>query len=101
MSGAQRTEAVLLLGAVLALAVVPPSFWERLPNLCLNRHLFGFCLGCGSVRALAALSHGDVGGALRYNVNCLVTGPLLIGLLGAALFCSLRPDVDAARRTAI
>jgi hypothetical protein len=92
---------VLLAGAALALAALPLSFWERLPHLCLNRHLFGFCFGCGSARALAALFHGQPALALRYNANCIVTGPLLLALLGATLRRTDRPRVDAARRSAV
>jgi len=87
----------LVCGAVLVLVVLPLSFWEHLPHLCLNRHLFGFCPGCGSVRALAALFHGDLGSALRLNPNCLVTGPLLLALLAVGLHRPLGPGADAGR----
>jgi len=58
---------------------------ERLPSVCLNRHIFGFCPGCGSLRALVWLFHGAVGRALQYNLNCLLTGPALVLLLLASL----------------
>jgi len=64
---------------------VPPSFVERLPSVCLNRHIFGFCPGCGSLRALVCLFHGSVGQALEYNPNCLLTAPVLVLLLLASL----------------
>ncbi len=77
---------MLLLGAAIAfLAAVPPSLIERLPSFCLNRHVFGWCPGCGSLRALVYLFHGSVSHALRYNVNCLLTGPVLALLLLAGL----------------
>jgi len=63
------------------MAVVPPAFVERLPSVCLNRQIFGFCPACGSLRALVYLFHGAIGQALRHNPNCLLTGPLLIVLL--------------------
>jgi hypothetical protein len=65
--------------------VVPPSLVERLPSVCLNRHLLGWCPGCGSLRALICLFHGAVGPALEYNPNCLLTGPVLVLLLLASL----------------
>ena len=74
-------QTVLLLAAVVALAVVPPSFVERLPSFCLYRHIFGFCPFCGSLRALVRLFHGYVAGAVRFNFNVLATGPVLVFLL--------------------
>jgi len=42
-------------------------------------------MACGSLRALVCLFHGAVGQALKYNPNCLLTGPVLIILLLASL----------------
>lgn len=78
-------QAVLLLSAVIALVTVPPALVERLPSVCLNRHIFGFCPACGSLRALVHLFHGALGPALRHNPNCLLTGPVLLALLFARL----------------
>jgi len=78
-------EAVILLAAVAALALVPPSWIERLPSLCLNQRIFGFCPGCGSLRALVRLFHGDLAGAVHFNLSVLLTGPLLLALLVARL----------------
>ena len=78
-------QTTLLLVAVAALVAVPPSFIERLPSVCLNRHIFGFCPACGSLRALVHLFHGAVGEALKYNLNCLITGPVIVLLLLASL----------------
>ena len=72
---------VILSVAVAALAVIPPAWIERLPSVCLNRLIFGFCPACGSLRALVCLFHGALGQALKYNPNCLLTGPLLLILL--------------------
>lgn len=71
--------------AVVFLAVVPPSLVVRLPSVCLNRLIFGFCPACGSLRALIYLFHGAVGQALKYNPNCLLTGPVLVLLLLSSL----------------
>ena len=78
-------QAVILLVAVAALAVIPPAWVQRLPSVCLNRHIFGFCPACGSLRALVCLFHGALGRALEHNVNCLLTGPILVVLLLAGL----------------
>jgi hypothetical protein len=78
-------EAIFLLAAIVALAVVPPAWVEQLPSVCLTRHIFGFCPACGTIRALVYLFHGAVGQALRHNPNCLLTGPLLLALLVARL----------------
>jgi hypothetical protein len=78
-------QAALLLAAVVALVAVPPSLVERLPSVCLNRHIFGFCPACGSLRALVHLFHGALGPALRHNLDCLLTGPILVILLLASL----------------
>jgi len=58
---------------------------ERLPSVCLNRHIFGFCPACGSLRALVYLFHGALWQALKQNPNCLLTGPVLVLLLLASL----------------
>jgi hypothetical protein len=80
-----RHQAVLLLAALAVLALVPTAWFERLPSVCLNRHILGFCPACGSLRALVCLFHGALGPALRYNPNCLLTGPVLLLLLPASL----------------
>jgi len=61
--------------------VVPPSWVERLPSFCFNHRVFGFCPGCGSLRALVRLFHGDLAGAVHFNLNVLLTGPFLLALL--------------------
>ena len=89
--GRAMRQAVIMLVAVAALAVIPPAWIERLPSVCLNRHVFGFCPACGSLRALVHLFHGDVAGAVRFNPNVLLTGPLLMALLLMSLWRALPP----------
>jgi hypothetical protein len=84
-------QAALLLAVVLALVAASPAFVERLPSVCLNHRLFGWCPGCGSLRALVRFFHGDVAGAVRFNRNVLVTAPLLVLLLLDGLRRAVRP----------
>jgi hypothetical protein len=81
----RRWQAIALLAGVVALVAVPPSLFERLPSVCLNRHIFGFCPACGSLRALVNLFHGNLAGAVRFNHNVLLTGPVLVMLLLSSL----------------
>ncbi len=83
--------ALLIASAVVTLALLPVELVERLPSVCLNRRLFGFCPGCGTVRALSHLLHGDLTGALKQNINCLVVAPLLLGLAAWYAAVALRP----------
>lgn len=65
------------------LAVVPESFWESFPAVCLFRNVLGVeCLGCGMTRALAALLHGRPAVALELNRGVIFAAAAL--LIGAA-----------------
>ena len=75
--------------ALALFTIMPPQWVERLPSVCINHHLFGWCPGCGSLRALVRLFHGDVAGAARFNVNVLFTAPLLVGLLVSGVVRSI------------
>ncbi len=81
---------LLIFSGLAGLALVPVELLERLPSVCLNRHLFGFCPGCGTVRALAHLLRGDLVGALKCNVNCLVIAPLIAGLAAWQFWAAVR-----------
>jgi hypothetical protein len=48
-----------------------------------------FCPGCGSLRALHALAHGDLGAALARNPLMVLTVPVLLGWWVAWLVRSL------------
>lgn len=56
-----------------------PSRWlERGPSLCLVRRVTGRpCPGCGMLRALSYLAHGDPRRAWQYNRLVIVVAPLL------------------------
>jgi hypothetical protein len=49
-----------------------------------------FCPGCGSLRALHALAHGDLGAALARNPLMVLTVPALLGWWVAWLVRSVR-----------
>ena len=89
--------ALLIAAAVVTLALLPVELVERLPSVCLNRHLFGFCPGCGTVRAMSHLLHGDLAGALECNVNCLVVLPLMLGLAAWSITSAFRAWRDRQR----
>jgi hypothetical protein len=62
------------------LAVVDPNQPGHYPA-CPFRALTGLdCPGCGSLRALHSMAHGDVAGALDQNILTVLAVPLLVGL---------------------
>lgn len=77
----------VLATAVAFFALIPPEALSGGPNLCLWRHILHLsaCPACGTLHALAAFFHGHFTDALRFNLNVLITGPLLLGLLASDL----------------
>ncbi|MFB3922089.1 MAG: DUF2752 domain-containing protein [Terriglobia bacterium] len=74
----------LVLSAVAGLlALLPSEALAHGPVFCLWRNLFHLpaCPACGTTRALGAFLHGDFSGAVAFNPNVMVTGPLLLALL--------------------
>ena len=97
-------QASLLWGAA-SLAAAPLAIWagvarlERALPACPFRLATGWpCLACGSGRALAALSRGELGAALEAN-PLAVAGALLFGLGGlvAALAALAERPLDEPR----
>jgi hypothetical protein len=69
---------LILLGLPLALAVLPLSFFEAAPSLCLVKHFLHLpCPGCGMTRALACIFHGNFLEAFHYNPLVGIVFPLL------------------------
>jgi len=71
------------LGGLLVLAFLPiAARWSLEMGLrwpCAARDLFGLpCPSCGGTRALAALSHGNIGEALRFNPFVIIGLALLL-----------------------
>ncbi|MDD3295396.1 MAG: DUF2752 domain-containing protein [Geobacteraceae bacterium] len=59
-------------------ALLPTSYIDSLPDICLFRQLFNVeCPGCGMTRAISSILHGDLGAAIRFNRSVLVVFPLL------------------------
>jgi len=75
--------AIVVVTALLAL--LPTAWLEHGPPLCLIHAVFGACPVCGSMRALGHFLHGQLGEAVRWNWNVVITGPLLLYLAGDAL----------------
>ena len=82
-SGTSRGFA-LLVGATVALVaarLLPRTFLDGRPSLCLIRRATGRpCSGCGMTRALWLLVHGEVGPAMRLNWRVAVVAPILLVL---------------------
>ena len=76
------TKRFLLLAALAAVAVLLSFRSPHEPGSyppCPSRVLTGFhCPGCGTLRALHALVHGDIAQALAYNTLAVLVLPLVI-----------------------
>jgi hypothetical protein len=81
---------LLLLAALALLLLVDPAESVWMPK-CPFKLLTGLqCPGCGGQRAVHALLHGDVVGALRYNWFLIYAAPYLLLLIVERFF--LRGD---------
>jgi hypothetical protein len=86
-----RTQLGPPLGVALAAGLVCGAVWMGDPStpggplpVCPTKALLGIdCPGCGSLRMVYSLLHGDVGAAARYNALALVAVALLIWAFGA------------------
>jgi len=80
-----KSESLKLLGKVglyfllpLALITIPTAWLEGRRSVCLIRNLFGIkCPGCGMIRAMSYIFHGDLKGAIHYNKLVVIVFPLL------------------------
>jgi hypothetical protein len=65
---------------VLAAWVLPLSFWERVPSLCLIHGLFGVhCPGCGMTHAFLYLLHFRITDAFAANWRVVIVAPIMAG----------------------
>jgi uncharacterized protein DUF2752 len=80
-----KSESLKLLGKVglyfllpLALITIPTAWLEGRRSVCLIRNLFGIkCPGCGMIRAMSYIFHGDLKGAIHHNKLVVIVFPLL------------------------
>jgi|SRR6266487_6308207 len=62
----------------LAFVLIPTSWFESRPSVCLIRNLFGInCLGCGMTRAISCVCHGNFKKAFHYNKLVVIVFPIL------------------------
>jgi hypothetical protein len=62
----------------LAFVWIPTSWLEGGRSVCLIRNMFGVkCPGCGMIRAVSCILHGNFKGALHYNKLVVIVFPLL------------------------
>lgn len=74
-------KAVALTIFPLVLLVLPATFFDKGPAICLFTRLSGYsCWGCGLTRACMHLIHLDWAGAANYNKLSFIVLPILCGL---------------------
>src|SRR6266487_5026638 len=62
----------------LAFVCIPTSWLEGHRSICLIRNVFGIkCPGCGMIRAISCVLHGNFKGAFHYNKLVVIVFPLL------------------------
>jgi len=78
--------AALAVAGCTYLAFVNPNEPGHYP-ICPSRAIFGVdCPGCGGMRGMNCLLHGDVAGALNHNLLLLIVVPLALVFWGLWLF---------------
>ncbi|MEI8010908.1 MAG: DUF2752 domain-containing protein [Candidatus Omnitrophota bacterium] len=68
--------AIGLGGVILSLILMDPHHMP-LPDMCLIKRVSGYCPGCGTTRALTSFFKGNINEGMQYNLNVIVTGPLI------------------------
>lgn len=79
------TLATLAIAALAGLFLLDPAVCRLFPPCPLHALTGAYCPGCGSLRAMHRLLHGDLAGAFRLNALAILSVPVL-GLL------ALRPS---------
>jgi len=70
--------AALVVAGCTYLAIVDPNEPGHYP-ICPSRAIFGIdCPGCGGMRGINSLLHGDVAGAINHNLLLLIVVPLAV-----------------------
>jgi hypothetical protein len=92
----QRTMTGIAVAAILGgLAIVyqfPPAEYSFYPRCPIYLATHWLCPGCGSTRALHALLHLDIQGALHYNALFTLLFPFVCLWLGFVCYRTLRYD---------
>jgi len=70
--------------------LVPISFLERMPAVCLLRRMGIPCWGCGMTRAVASAARGDLRRAWKYNKLSPIVVPILAWLWWRQVSLSFR-----------
>lgn len=79
----QLIPGMLALSVGTAARLIDPAWLAGVPVLCPFRRLTGVpCPGCGLTRAVVALAHGDVAGAVALHPLALPAVTVAIGILG-------------------
>ena len=70
--------------------LLPTSWLERGPSICLIHRIFGVrCPACGMTRALSYLAHGKLRAAWNHNPLVILIAPLLGYIWGQTLYKAL------------
>lgn len=69
---------------------LPPEKFSFYPRCPVFSFLHLYCPGCGATRALAALTHGNLAEALRYNAFFVILLPVLLAYFGFAYWRAMR-----------
>ncbi|MGH3491674.1 MAG: DUF2752 domain-containing protein [Sciscionella sp.] len=82
-----------------ALAILDPTHRGVLPVLCPIKLLFGItCPGCGGLRMVHCLLHGNLAGAVHYNALGLLVLPVVVfSVLAWAVRCWRGTDGGSRR----
>jgi hypothetical protein len=81
-----------LLGGLAVVYRFPPTEYSFYPRCPIYLATHWLCPGCGSTRALHALLHLDIQGALHYNALFTVLFPFVCLWLGFICYRTLRYD---------
>jgi hypothetical protein len=68
---------IALISLPFLLVYLPIDFFDNGETVCLSMRVFNLeCPGCGMTRAFMHLIHGDVEGAIDYNVFVIIVLPI-------------------------
>lgn len=66
----------------ICLAIIPTDFIGHYLTICIFKNLFGKeCLGCGMIRAISSILHGNLVPAISYNKLVVIFFPILCLIL--------------------